>query len=179
MPRARANRGRRPRKSAPRRPGTAGPCHPGLAVDRPPLNDDSARNNAPMHLLTPRSGELVSLVKPLCDDPGCTGCAGLVGLDSAHLVELATVAERPDTGTTELVSAAEGFLKRTGWVDKDPEVIAEYALDMAAYTPRSPAGTRRGPRSERPTTATPTSGSSPALIGATVTPGPRSRLVNY
>jgi hypothetical protein len=146
MPRARANRGRRPRKSAPRRPGTAGPCHPGLAVDRPPLNDDSARNNAPMHLLTPRSGELVSLVKPLCDDPGCTGCAGLVGLDSAHLVELATVAERPDTGTTELVSAAAGFLKCTGWVDKDPEVIAEYALDMAALSTEVaswyPPGTR-------------------------------------
>jgi streptogramin lyase len=87
-----------------------------------------------MHLLTTRSGELVSLVKPLCDDRGCTGCAGLVGLDSAELVDFATVVARPDSGTTALVSAAVGFLERTGWVDKDPELIAEYALDMAALT---------------------------------------------
>jgi hypothetical protein len=87
-----------------------------------------------MHLLTTRSGELVSLVEPLCDDPGCTGCAGLVGLDSGQLVELATVTDSPDTGTSALVSAAVGFLKRTGCVDKDPEVIAEYALDMAALS---------------------------------------------
>jgi len=85
-----------------------------------------------MHLLTTRSGELVSLVEPLCDDPGCPGCAGLVGLDSAQRVELATVADRPDMGATELVSALVAFLKRTGWADKDPEVTAEYALDMAA-----------------------------------------------
>jgi hypothetical protein len=85
-----------------------------------------------MHLLTNRSGELVSLVEPLCDDPGCPGCAGLVGLDSARRVELATVADRPDMGATELVSALVAFLKRTYWADKDPEVIAEYALDMAA-----------------------------------------------
>jgi hypothetical protein len=87
-----------------------------------------------MHLLTTHSGELVSLVEPLCDDLGCLGCAGLVGLDSAQLVEFATVVDRPDSGTTELVSAAVAFLKRTGWVDKDPEVLAEYALDMAAAT---------------------------------------------
>jgi len=67
-----------------------------------------------MHLLTTRSGELVSLVKPLCDDRGCTGCAGLVGLDSAELVDFATVVDRPDSGTTALVSAAVGFLERIG-----------------------------------------------------------------
>ena len=83
-----------------------------------------------MHVLTTRGGELVSLVKPLCDDRGCTGCAGLIGLDSTRLVVLATVADRPDIGTTALVSAALGFLKRTGWVDNDPDLIAEIAFDM-------------------------------------------------
>jgi hypothetical protein len=70
----------------------------------------------------------------------------LVGLDSAQLVGVATVADRADTGMEALVSAAVGFLKRTGWVVKDPEVIAEYVLDMAdlcaAVANRYPLGTK-------------------------------------
>ena len=98
-----------------------------------------------MHVLTTRGGEVVCL-EPVRDEPGCTGSAGLVGLDSAQLVEFASVADRPDIGTTALVSAAAGFLKRTGWVDQDPEVIAEYALDMMALSTevagRYPPGTK-------------------------------------
>ena len=111
-------------------------------------NDCLSRHCAimePMHLLTSRSGELVSLVIPLCDDPDCPSCNGLVGLDSAQRVELATVADSPDTSTTALVSAAVGFLKRTGWVGNDPDVVVDYALDMAALSievaSRYPPGT--------------------------------------
>jgi hypothetical protein len=99
-----------------------------------------------MHVLTTRGGELVSFVEPFCDDPGCPGCAGMVGLDSTRLVVLATVADRPDIDTTALVSAAIGFLKRRGWVDNDPDLIAEIAFDMAnesaEVASRYPPGTK-------------------------------------
>jgi len=99
-----------------------------------------------MHVLTTRGGELVSLVGPLCENPTCPGCGGLAGLDSAQLVGFATVANRPDISTTELVSAAAGFVERTGWVDRDPELVAEVAFDMADETAEVagwyPPGTR-------------------------------------
>ncbi len=85
-----------------------------------------------MHVLTTRGGELVSAAGPVCDYDNCTECAGLAGLESGHLIDRATVADRDDITLEDLEAATADFLKRTGWIDVDPELAAELAHDMAA-----------------------------------------------
>lgn len=83
-----------------------------------------------MHVLTTRGGELVGLFGPLFDEPG--GPVGLAGLESAHLVETATVADRADVTLKGLETAATDFLQRTGWAAVDAALAAEVATAMAA-----------------------------------------------
>lgn len=49
-----------------------------------------------MHVFVTRGGELCALFGPVCDSESCTGCAGWVGLESGHPVDVVTVADRPD-----------------------------------------------------------------------------------
>jgi hypothetical protein len=93
-----------------------------------------------MRVLVGRGGQLVSIVGPIGD------CAGFAGLESACLVDSATVADRDDIALEDLETLAAGFLRRTGWTDVDPALCAQLAGDMAAdaivIADHYPVGTR-------------------------------------
>jgi hypothetical protein len=55
-----------------------------------------------MHVFVTRGGEPAALVGPICDNETCTDCAGWVGLESGHRVDVVTVADRPDITGADL-----------------------------------------------------------------------------
>ena len=86
-----------------------------------------------MQVLVTRGGELVCPTGPICDRDNCE-CAGLAGLASGHLIEMATVADRDDVTFEHPEAVATGFLEYR-WGDAlGPELTAELAHDMAAQT---------------------------------------------
>jgi hypothetical protein len=85
------------------------------------------RDQLPRAHVGRRGGELCALVGPLGDN----GPAGIAGLPSARLLELAVVGDRDDITVKSLTAAVMAFRNATGWADLDRALAAEAAEAMA------------------------------------------------
>jgi hypothetical protein len=85
-----------------------------------------------MRVLVGRGGELVSTSGPVCDYPDWVDCCGLVLLDCGRMIQVATVADRPDVTFEDLEAATRHLVKIAGWTAVAPDLAAELAHHMAA-----------------------------------------------
>ena len=97
-----------------------------------------------MRVLVGRGGQLVAPMGPVRSggDPDC-GCATLATLDNGHPVDTATVIDRPDITTADIVAAMLALLDRLGWgTGEDAREVASATVDdIADIADDYPVGT--------------------------------------